>query len=161
MSRTVRTSGPFAPRPHLDPPPPRARATPCLTAFSTRGCRISVGTSARRASGSTSTADLELALEADLHDLEIAGEEGELPLQRPLGLRAVLERRAQELAEARDHPAHAGGIAVDEGGHGVQGVEQEVRVELHAQGGELGLRELGPQAAASACRRAASWLRAS
>jgi len=53
---------------------------------------------------------------------------------------------AQNVAEALDE-LHRLRLVVlaDEDGDGVERVEQEMRVELHAEGAELRLRELGPE----------------
>ena len=71
--------------------------------------------------------------EARILDLQIAVEDLELFLQRDLRAIFQIERHAEQVAEADDHGIGGGGIVVDQLGDGVQGVEEEVRLELHAQ----------------------------
>jgi hypothetical protein len=86
--------------------------------------------------------DREPILEAHLHDVDVEIEQRELASQRHLGLAAPLEAVAQQIAEPRDHATHAARVALDERRDGVQGVEQEVRVELTTQGVEPRFGEL-------------------
>jgi len=88
---------------------------------------------------------LERSLEADAHDLQVAVHELDLLAQRDLRLARAFQRVAQELAEARDHPPHAARVALDQRGHGVQRVEQEVRVDLAAQRRQPRLGQLGAE----------------
>ena len=80
--------------------------------------------------------DAEASLEADLHDVDVAAQQRELVAERHFVRRAAVHRLAQQLAEPGDHLPHARGVALDEGGDGVEGVEEEVRIELHPQGVE-------------------------
>ncbi len=52
------------------------------------------------------------------------------------------ETLAQERGELGEHAVRGLGVGLDEGGDRIQGVEQEVRLELHLQAVELRLREL-------------------
>src|ERR1051326_1184840 len=85
------------------------------------------------------------SLKADLHDLDVAVEQLHLLAQRHLARGARVDGAAEELAEARDHLARAGGIALDHRRDRVERVEEEVRIDLHPQRVEPGLGELGLQ----------------
>ena len=92
-----------------------------------------IGTSPSRASGSTASPDVEPVAEARALDLDVAIEQLELARERHAIDRAGIERFPEELTEAADHPLGRGGILVNELRDGVQGVEEEVRMELHPQ----------------------------
>jgi len=77
--------------------------------------------------------DIQVPLEADADDIQVALGEGELALQRHFGLVGLIQRGPQQFAQARNHAPHAPRIAFHQRRYGVQRVEQEVRVQLHAQ----------------------------
>ncbi len=79
--------------------------------------------------------------EAQAHDLHVALQEVELRLQRHFLRADVLEGHAQQVAQRGDHRIRAAHVLVHQRRDGVQGVEEEVRLELHAQHVELRLRE--------------------
>src|SRR5207302_7673442 len=54
-----------------------------------------------------------------------------------------VEAAAQELAQAGQHAVGQLDVPVHQGGDGLQGVEQEVRVQLGLEHLQLGLRQLG------------------
>jgi hypothetical protein len=98
----------------------------------------------REAFGRDVILDLQPVLEADALDLEVAADEIQFALERVHRLLAVLQRAAQELAEAGDDVLGlAGAVVADEAGDGVERVEQEVRVQLHLQRVEAGAHEAG------------------
>src|SRR5512140_22841 len=70
---------------------------------------------------------------AHLHDVEITIEQIELATKRYLGLACTFARIPQQLAQARDHPAYAPWIALDERRHCIECVEKKMRIELAAQ----------------------------
>src|SRR2546421_337905 len=79
-------------------------------------------------------------VEAHALDLQVAVQEFELASERNLLRRGGVEREAEEVAEPCDHLIGGFRIAVYERGGGVQGVEEEVRAQVHLEGLELGLR---------------------
>src|SRR5262245_16906210 len=85
--------------------------------------------------------DLEPSLKTNLHDVEVPLQQLQLSLERHLLFRRLLQRVTKELAQPSDHPANAFRIAIDEARDGVKRVEQEMRVELRSQHGELGFRQ--------------------
>jgi hypothetical protein len=54
-----------------------------------------------------------------------------------------VEGGSQQFAEVSEHVVRSGGVAVNEGRDGVERVEEEMRIELHLECGETGLREAG------------------
>ena len=85
--------------------------------------------------------------EPGLLDLQIGLHEAELFPQRHLVPLTVPERLPEQLAQAGDGGGRRLAPAVaDEGGDGVERIEEEVRLELHSERGELGLGELGLEA---------------
>jgi hypothetical protein len=81
--------------------------------------------------------------EADPHDVDIALEQGELVGERHLFDLPAFEGEAQQVAEPRDHVVGRVDVAVHQRRDPVQRVEQEVRLQLHAQRFELRAREGG------------------
>ena len=93
-------------------PGPGSCSTPCLMAFSTSGCRISRHQRVERAARRPASRR-QASLEADLHDLEVPGEQGELLRSgtsarrsssvpsSSLGGRSCDERRADRARRAR------------------------------------------------------------
>ena len=78
--------------------------------------------------------------QARLLDGEVLLGVGDLPRQRNGRRAAAVERRAQEVAQARDHaPGVVGTVLADEGGNAVERVAKEVRRELVAQRAQFGL----------------------
>jgi hypothetical protein len=71
----------------------------------------------------------------------------ELRLQRHFLRADVVERHAQQVAQRRDHRISATDILVHQRRDRVQGVEEEVRLELHAQHLQLRLARAAPRAA--------------
>ena len=120
-----------------------SRAIPCRIAFSTRGCRSRFGTRASRTSVPDPEARGEAVLEARLLDREVALQELQLLAQRDVRPPRVLQRDPQEVRELQDHALGRVRLRLQERRDRVQRVEQEVRLELHLQRAELGLRELG------------------
>jgi len=84
----------------------------------------------------------EPVLETHLLDVEIAAEKIQLARQRHLRRMALFQRQPQEVAEPRDHQPCLQWIGQRQRRDGVERVEQEVRLQLHAQGLQLGLRQL-------------------
>ena len=80
--------------------------------------------------------------EPHLLDREVLLHEKELRLERQLGLGGRVEGQAQQLGEAREHEVRGFRVAVDEDTDRVKRVEEEVRLELHAQRLQLGECEL-------------------
>jgi hypothetical protein len=90
--------------------------------------------------------DAQAIAEPDLLDLEVLAEELELARERRLEVKGRAQQPAEHLAEQRDHLDRAGGVAAaDQHRDAVERVEQEVRLELHAERAELGFDELGLQ----------------
>ena len=120
-------------------PPSSIWAIPWVTAFSTSGWRRSGGTGHARAASSATTAwesrspkrtfsiDEEL-----LGEVQLLGEGDRLA-------RAHGEAPAQEVGEAHAELPRLLGPRRDEGVDRVQAVEEEVRVDLRAQGPQLRL----------------------
>ena len=75
-------------------------------------------------------------------DGEVAVEQLDLTGERDLVI-LVFEGGAEEVAEVGDEFVGGVGVAVDEGGDGVEGVEEKVGLELEAEGVEAGLVEAG------------------
>ena len=99
------------------------------------------GTRASRVSGSTSIDTREPVAEAQAHDLDVALQEVELRLERHFLRADVLQRHAEQIAQRRDHRVGAAHVLVHQRRDRVQRVEQEVRLQLHAQHLQLRLRE--------------------
>ena len=94
--------------------------------------------------------DLQPVPEPGLLDFEVGAGEVHLVLeQRPFALRSA-QRVAEDVGELLDRPVGAEGVLVDQSGDGVERVEQEVRVDLRAQGLQLRAASLQRQAHASA-----------
>ncbi len=83
----------------------------------------------------------EAVSEADGFEGEIVGDGGEFGLEGDGVGVVVAEAMAEDVREAGEHVLGAGGVEVDEGADGVEGVEQEVGVELGFEGAELGFAE--------------------
>ena len=81
--------------------------------------------------------------ESRLLDLEVLREEIELRLQRAFVLAEVLERHAQQIAEAHQRAIGGVDVAVHQRRNGVQRVEQEVRLQLMLERRHLRFDELG------------------
>ena len=97
-------------------------------AFSRTGCQSSVGTAASRRVGREVPHDLKPVLEAHLLDLDVHTQEVDLLTKRDDLMAGVVERKTQQPPETRDHLVRGVGIGVHQLSHGVQGVEQKVRL---------------------------------
>src|SRR6201996_8307073 len=87
--------------------------------------------------------DAEAIFEALALDAEVEIEEGELALEGDLLVAHLVERDAKEIAEAKENVFGGVGVLVQEYGGGLQGVEEEVRMELDAKHLELGGGDAG------------------
>lgn len=94
--------------------------------------------------------DGEAVAEADFFDIEVTSGEVEFLLKSGFGGIGGGEGEAEEIGEAGEHFIGGFGVAMDEGGDGVEGIEEEVGVELHAEGLESGLGELAGEGASVA-----------
>jgi len=82
--------------------------------------------------------------EPRLFDLEVGVQQGQFLGQRMLVAAVVGESGAQEVGHAAEHAVGlAVGLARDQRGDRVQGVEQEVRIDLQAQRAQLGFARRG------------------
>ena len=117
-------------------------------AFSTRGWSRRFGHLGVEGLGVDLQGDGEAVAEARPLDLEIAVEEAQLLLQAHLLRPHALEGVAQQVAQKGQHAVGRPQVLVHEGRDGVQGVEEEVGMQLQAQDLELRLGEarleLGP-----------------
>lgn len=86
---------------------------------------------------------LEPLAEARTLDVEVGAADVELALQRVLLATRRREQAAIELRQAQQRALGRRGIRRDQGGDGVERVEQQMRIELRAQRRQLGL-ELEP-----------------
>ena len=93
-----------------------------------------------RVSSAISLTTFSFSAEADDFDVEVVVGEGELFAEGDEGL-AVFEQDAQDVGELDDHAAGEFGLGADEGGDGVEGVEEEVGVDLALEGVETGFEE--------------------
>src|SRR5215217_7565484 len=73
----------------------------------------------------------ESILKTDTLDLEVAVQKLDLLLECDFHRAGVLERQAQEVAEAREHFAGAVSVFAQQSRDGMQGIEEKVRVNLH------------------------------
>ena len=96
---------------------------------------------------------LEASLKTNSENLEILLRELDLARQRLLRLDGRLQRRAQQVAQARDHSTDAARIAIDERRHRVERVEQEVRIQLALQRVQSRFGKLGARSAADSSSR--------
>jgi hypothetical protein len=83
--------------------------------------------------------DLESILEADLLDLDIHPKEVDLLPQGNDLVARMVQREPEESAQPGDHLIGNVGIGVDQLRHGIQGVEEKVRLKLHPEHLEMGL----------------------
>lgn len=72
---------------------------------------------------------------------EVTTEKIEFSAQGNFLLVGSVERGSKKFAEIAEHVVRSGGVSVNEGGNGVERVEEEMRIELHLKRGEPGLRE--------------------
>src|SRR5688500_8132344 len=89
--------------------------------------------------------DLETIVEAGLLDLQILRKKLQLRIQRDRLPARVVEAHAQEITQLHEHAVRGIDIREIQHRHCVQRIEQEVRLELHAQRMKLRVRELGLQ----------------
>ena len=87
--------------------------------------------------------DAEAIAEAHLLEVEVAVEEFEFLAQGGREVLAAVEGMAEEAGELHEHRVGGVDIAVHEGADAVEGVEEEVGIELHPQGVESGGRQAG------------------
>jgi hypothetical protein len=80
--------------------------------------------------------------EPHLLDLEIASCEVEFVAERKRGVLGGRQGGAQQLREPHRHALGGGGILAHQRHDRIEGVEQEVRMQLRAERGELGLRQV-------------------
>ena len=83
--------------------------------------------------------------EARFFDVEIGGRKRQFLIERRPFAVGAAQGVAEHLGELLDGAVGAGGIAVDERGHGVERVEEEVRIDLRAQGLQFRLARLHAQ----------------
>jgi hypothetical protein len=106
---------------------------------------MSIGTSASSSVSVDVDVHREAPAEPDALDLQVAPHQRNLICQRDLGVLGMLERLAQETAQVLDHSLSGDRIVIDERGDGVEAVEEEVRIQLHAQHLQLRSRRLVAQ----------------
>lgn len=87
--------------------------------------------------------DGEVAFKAHLFDFQVAAEEIDFDAEGDFGDADVVEGEAEEIGETYDHAFGAWRVGMNEFGDGVEGIEEKVRMELHAEGIELGGGEAG------------------
>jgi hypothetical protein len=85
--------------------------------------------------------DGEAVAETGLFDFEVALEEGDFVAERDDMFVGVVQGVAEEIAEFGDHAIGFFDVDVHEGADAVEGVEEEVRIELGLEGDEFGLGE--------------------
>ena len=78
--------------------------------------------------------------EADHFDVEVVVGEAEFVAQGDVGV-VILEQRAQDVGELHGHFAGEFGLDADQGRDGVEGVEEEVGIDLTLQGVEAGFEQ--------------------
>ena len=126
-------------------------------AFSTSGCSSSVGTSALRGVVSDRDGDFQAIAESRALNVDVAIEQRQLLRQRHAIDESGVQRFAQQMTQAADHPLGGGRLLVHQLRNGVERVEQEMRLQLHAQHLQPRLREQrfelrGPQLPLAAIR---------
>jgi hypothetical protein len=84
--------------------------------------------------------DLELVAEADAFDVEIVVGEVQFFAKRDEGV-SIAEEDAEDVGEFDDHLAGEIGLGADERGDGVEGVEEEVGVDLALKSVEASFKE--------------------
>ena len=140
LSSTMQTSIPSAPREALTltTPPPSSRrlSAPCFTAFSTSGWRRRRGSIAPSHSAGTSHAKVsEPWCRASRISAYRRSHATCLSSGCVIGLR--LHRVAQQVTQAHEQPPRLARLLGDEPRHGVERVEQEVRLEVSTQPRQL------------------------
>ena len=126
-------------------------------AFSTSGWRSSVGTQRIERLGFDVEAHDEPIGESRLFDLEVLRRGSRAPPSAFPGCPSVLERHPQQIAEPHQRPVRRLDVLVHQRRDRVQGVEQEVRLQLllqrrHPRFDELGLELRGAQRPGRATR---------
>ena len=86
--------------------------------------------------------DEQAVVESGLLDFEVPLEEVQLLAKRDLLHRRLVQRHPQQLGQLRHHLVGGLRVAMDQRRDRMQGVEQEMRMQLHPQDLELGLRQL-------------------
>lgn len=87
--------------------------------------------------------DAKPVAEAHLFEVEVAVEELEFLAERGGEVFAAVEGMAEEAGELHEHRVGGVDVPVHEGADAVEGVEEEVRVELHPEGMKAGGGEAG------------------
>ena len=143
--------------------PPSSRvATPCRTAFSTSGCRISGGTSTAAPPGVTDARTVSRLPNRTCSTRRYCSASATSRAERNSRLAAERQAVAKEIAEQRAHQARLVAVGRNEPGNRVEAVEEKVRIHLRAKRAKLGvaLRHLRAAARAAPPRRAFERLRA-
>lgn len=89
--------------------------------------------------------DLEPILEADALDAQVIVENRQFLPKGDFLFASEIERSPKQITQARQHLIRSRGVPLDEGGYRVERVEEEMRLELHAQHLVLGLGKTGLQ----------------
>ena len=120
-------------------PRPASGVTPWRMAFSSTGCNSERGHRRIEGIGCQIPHHLQSILKPDLLDLEVHPEEiGLLPERNHL-MTGVIQREPEQAAKAGDHLVGGLGLGVHQLRDGVEGVEQEMRLQLHLEHLEMGL----------------------
>ncbi len=102
-------------------------------AFSTSGCSNSVGTSTWPASLGHRHGDFQAIAESRPLNVDVAIEQRQFLRQRHAIDESGLQRLAQQMTEAADHPLGGVRLLVHQLRNGVERVEEKMRLQLHAQ----------------------------
>ena len=122
-------------------PPWMRGSRPCLMLFSISGCRRMLGTRTLEGLGIDVLFDAQLVgAKADHLDVEVIVGEAELVAEGDVGV-VILEQRAQDVGQFHGHLARQFGPAADQRSDGVEGVEEEVRIDLALEGVEAGFEQ--------------------
>src|SRR5258708_1850367 len=106
------------------------------------GLQDQVGHMRRQRGGRDFEIYREPVLETGQLDVQVAAQKLQLLLQRDLLVIGIVERKPQEISQSRHHPVGRFHVRMQQRRNRVQSVEQKVRMQLHFEGAELGLREL-------------------
>ncbi len=136
-------------------PAPAFAPMPCLMAFSTSGCSSNVGTSAWLGVVWDRHGDFQAIAESRALNIDVAIEQRQFLRQRHAIDEPGVQRLTQQMTEAADHPLSGGRLLVHQLRDGIERVEQEMWLQLHAQHLQSRLREQrfelrGPQLAVRA-----------
>ena len=114
-------------------PGARRGPMPWRMAFSTSGCRSRFGTSARQRMRLDVHLHLQPVLEACLLNVNVLLQEGQLAAERDFVDAHGIQREAQQVGQLQRHVLGGQAVIAGQRGDRVQGVEQEVRLELDLQ----------------------------